>query len=281
MPEQPQQSKSIIIKKVKKVTGGSHGGSWKVAYADFVTAMMAFFLLLWLLSMVSPEKRAGVSYYFRSFTIFPKDGAGLLDKETIKMMDDQPIVLKPKFSVPPSDDEKDKGKSGQKNVKNLPVGIHAVGLRDRIRKNIRSRLAVFKNHLSVSLSEDGVRVDIMDIEEDTLFPKGGTEINPTLKSILKELTNEILVRIDNKIIIEGHTDAFHYKPGKAYTNWELSADRALAVRRELEENGFDLKRLSMIIGYGSTRPYIKEDPKNPRNRRVSLVILLPRTHPSI
>jgi chemotaxis protein MotB len=278
---EPAPQKSIIIKKVKKVVGGGHhGGSWKVAYADFVTAMMAFFLLLWLLSMVSPEKKAGISYYFRSFTIFPKDGAGLLDKEMIKMMEDQNLNAKPKFStLPPDSASGAKNKGGGLTVKSMPVGMQAVGLKEKIQKRVRHRLAALTNHLSVSMIDEGVRIEIMDVDDDFLFPKGGVKLNPNMRTILKQLNEDILRRLDNKIVIEGHTDA-EVGQSTEYTNWEISTDRALEVRKQLELYGLNPERLSMIVGYAATRPLFKEKPLDPKNRRISIIILTSELDPA-
>lgn len=274
-----EPGKNVIIKKViKKISGGAHGGSWKVAYADFVTAMMAFFLLMWLLSMTEPEKKMKLAQYFKDFTIFSFEGAGIMDRELPKMSD-KPSIVRAKIAH--LSQVKGGGKPDEKSV-NAIVKVSefsTISLKKRLKKIIKVRLAGFKSYLNISENEKGVRIDIMSLEDDPLFELGKAELTPIMKKIINKFYDEILRKIENNIIIEGHTDAIYYLNDKS-TNWELSTARASSVMRELVNSGFVSDRISMIAGYASTQPIIEENPRDPRNRRISIVIVFPEKEES-
>lgn len=251
--------KNIIIKKVKKGGhGGHHGGSWKVAYADFVTAMMAFFLLLWLITMSSPEKRAKVATYFKSFSLFEKSGTS--------MMLDQPGGAVGEsggsFKL-----DKDMGKGGS-DVSPTPEGV-----KEQLKQAIETRLSDVKDQVLVDVFEGGVKIELTDKEGKTMFPLGGSELTPQARRILKVII-ENFKDSNNKIAIEGHTDALSYSSGR-YTNWELSTERASAARKELEAYGLNPDRLSRVAGYAATAPLVRDNPSDPRNRRISILLLYP------
>jgi len=250
------EQKSIIIKRIKKKKGeGGHGGSWKVAYADFVTAMMAFFLLMWLITMVSPEKRARVASYFKYYAIFDKSGVSMFEgggKDIISIGGEG-------VNIP-----EEKGKSGKVKQK-TPTQI-----KEEVQEKIEKKLGYLKNQVVVEVLNNSVRIDIVDSEGDPIFPVGDSNFTDTGKKILKEIT-ESIIDMDNKIIIEGHTDALSYKTNR-FTNWELSTERASSARRFMESMGLNPDRVAMVTGYAATRPLIKENPNDPRNRRVSIVI---------
>ncbi len=253
-----KQQKTIIIKKSKKRGHeGSHGGSWKVAYADFVTAMMAFFLLLWLITMVSPEKRARVASYFKYFALFQHAGTSMMEG-SVEIMDERAGEA-PK--VP-----KELGR-GSMDV------LSREQLKDRLKKQIEEKLADVKDQVMVDIFEGGVRIQLVDKKGKPMFSLGSAEPTEDAKKILKVIAESIR-DINNKIAIEGHTDALTYSTNK-YTNWELSTERASAARRELERYGMDPDRLTKVAGYAATDPLIKEDPTDPRNRRISILLLYP------
>lgn len=250
----------IIIKKVKKGGhGGHHGGSWKVAYADFVTAMMAFFLLMWLITMVSPEKRARVSGYFKHFSIFDKSGTAIIDSGTGALM----------------------GEGGGNIGKAMPElkkgeELTPEQLKETIQREIKEKLKgleeqFIKDQLSIDIANGGVRIQILDKEGRPIFPVGGSKMSPEAMEILKAIASQIK-DLPNKVIIEGHTDALSYTSNK-YTNWELSTERASFARRVLEENGLNPDRIFRVSGYAATDPLIKDNPNDPRNRRISIIIL--------
>ncbi|MCX8043726.1 MAG: OmpA family protein [Desulfobacterota bacterium] len=271
-----EAGKPVIIKKVKKVTGGgAHGGSWKVAYADFVTAMMAFFLLMWLINMVSPEKKAKLSYYFKYYSIFDKGGWSLI-AEGKGVLPDAAGTDEQLSKIPQLDTDKRPPTPGEGKVDNQTQvkrgDIERQKLKRDLNETIQKKLSAYKDQISVSIHKQDVRIEIMDAEGKPIFPLGSAELNPNGKNILGVLC-EKLKTLGNKIAIEGHTDAVSFAPGKKMTNWELSTERGNAARRFLEAAGVYPERIGMVVGYAATRPLIKENPNDPRNRRICIVIL--------
>ncbi|MBF0463638.1 MAG: OmpA family protein [Nitrospirae bacterium] len=251
------KGQTIIIKKVKK--GGhaaAHGGSWKVAYADFVTAMMAFFLLMWLISMVAPEKKMKLATYFKTVGIMEAAGLGFMGKG--KDILDTEIVNT-------SEQEK------QKNSESFNQ-LNKEEFTEKLKKDIGTKLSGVKDQVMVDVIEGGVRVNIVDKLGRPMFTVGSAELGPEAKAVLKVVSDEIRGFKDLKISIEGHTDSTAYS-GNKYTNWELSTDRASAARRELERNNIDPNDLGRVSGYAATQPLIADNPSDPRNRRISILLL--------
>ena len=263
----------IIIKKVKKKqAGGGHGGSWKVAYADFVTAMMAFFLLLWLLSMVSDEKRAALSEYFRQYSIFQESGSTAVTTKDVKLTDPR----FPSEAAQPtlkSSDLKTQGKGSldafKRSKKNVTPGDEEMA--KKIRTSIDDKMAGMRDQVLVDIVEGGIRIQIIDTEGAMMFPSGSDQPSPKAREIIR-LVAENLKDIPGQIAIEGHTDAAPMKSGQI-TNWELSTARASAARRELESDGLDPSRIARVTGFADQEPLIPLDPLDQRNRRISIIIL--------
>ena len=255
------EGQPVIIKKVsRKGHGGGHGGAWKVAYADFVTAMMAFFLLMWLLAMVSPEKRAGVSYYFKHFNVFDKAGLSFVETKItpkVSLMDDQAIG-KPELSLQIEEEEQRALQSSE-------------ALSEYLKKEIESKLNDFKDQIIIDTYEGAVRVEILDKEAGTMFPLGSAEISANGKRILKTISPAI-IGSNRKIAIEGHTDALTYAAPSKYSNWELSTERASVARKELERDGLPPEMLIRVTGYAATEPLNKSNLYDPRNRRISILM---------
>jgi chemotaxis protein MotB len=255
------EGQPVIIKKIrKKGHGGGHGGAWKVAYADFVTAMMAFFLLMWLLAMVSPEKRAGVSYYFKHFNVFDKAGLSFVETKItpkVSLMDNQALG-KPELSLKIEEEEEKALKSGE-------------ALSEYLKKEIEAKLSDFKDQIVIDTFEGAVRVEILDKETGTMFPLGSAEISTNGKRILKIISPAIITS-GRKIAIEGHTDALVFAASHKYSNWELSTERASAARREMERNGLPPEMLIRVTGYAATEPLVKSNLYDPRNRRISILM---------
>ncbi len=251
----------IIIKKVKKVEGGHHGGSWKVAYADFVTAMMAFFLLLWLVTMVSPEKRARVAAYFKYFSIFEKGGTSFMEKSS-EMFSESGATADKAFADY-------YGTFGSSTM--TPET-----LKEAIREAVETMLGDIKDQILVKIVKEGVKIEIIDKNGSSMFPIGSAELTPKAKEILKVLADNI-GDINNKLFIEGHTDSYSYSSNSNYTNWELSADRANAARRHLERLGISPDRIVRVVGYADKDPLFTDSPRDPKNRRISIIILFPES----
>jgi chemotaxis protein MotB len=250
------QKQKIIIKKVKKVSGeGGHGGSWKVAYADFVTAMMAFFLLLWLLTMTSQDKRVQLSNYFKFFSIFKVSGTSFMGQssEMFKM---------------PSDNERKVPQELQGTSKSSPEAF-----KETIKQAIEEKLGDIKDQVIVDVFEGGVRVQLVDKEGKPMFDLGSSK--PTLlASRIMQVIGEQIKNLPNPVSVEGHTDSLAYK-SSAYGNWELSTERALAAKKQLEEFGMNPSRLTRVAGYADTVPFVKDNTADPRNRRISIILLFP------
>ena len=261
-------TRPIIIKKKRKKHGEHHGGSWKVAYADFVTAMMAFFLLMWLLSMASPEKKMAVSQYFKSFDSFDiiktdASGPGRAGMTGSMMGADQMIVKRTKPDRAPQ------AKLTLSPVKTISAG----DLMNKLKSAVDEKLDSVKNQVLVDITGEGVRIQIVDIEGSPMFSTGSAAPTPKAREIL-QLVTENIIDIPNRIAIEGHTDAAPFR-GAQNTNWELSTDRASSARRTLEASGLGPERIARVVGYADQELYNPLDPKDARNRRISIILLQP------
>jgi chemotaxis protein MotB len=269
-----ERHQPIIIKKIKKKQSGGHsGGSWKVAYADFVTAMMAFFLLLWLLSMVSEEKRAALSEYFRRYSVFQESGSSAITMKNAKMTDPQFLNEAGNDSLKaPYSNTRGKGavEFGMKKAKkNLSMGDEEIV--KKIRTSIDDKMAGVRDQILVDVIEGGVRIQVIDTEGSMMFPLGSAAPTPKAREILK-LVAENIKDIPGKVVVEGHTDSAPFKGGQI-TNWELSTARASAARRELEAFGTDPGRIARVVGYADQELLLPLDPRDARNRRISIIIL--------
>jgi len=286
------EGQQIIIKRVKKVAGGAHGGAWKVAYADFVTAMMAFFLLLWLLNAVTEEQLTGISNYFApSMASKSASGAGgILGGQVIGQgaqvsQTSSPSLVQhlPPSSIGPGGEdltsaatepmegmseeefkEKLAEREQQKFDKAKEVLENAV-------KGI-PELQKFEGSLLVDNTPEGLRIQITDQEGLAMFPSGSSAMFGHTRALL-DLVSRIVNQMPNKISITGHTDSIPFRDPSGYTNWELSADRALASRRALLMSGVPEDRVDRVVGRASSEPLVVDDPKAPRNRRISIIML--------
>ena len=248
----------IIIKKVMRARHQEeHGGSWKVAYADFITALMAFFLLMWLLTMVSPEKRARVASYFKHFTVFHESGESFMEKN--------------------SEVFNEAGENSRKIPEELVGSVSAKPevFKAMIKQAVEEKLGDIKDQILVDVFDGGLRIQLVDHEGKPMFAVGSSQPTPMAERILKVIGDSIK-HLPNPVAIEGHTDSLLYK-NVAYSNWDLSTERALAAKKELEKNGLNPVHLTKVAGYADTEPLIKEDTKDLRNRRISVILLFPRS----
>lgn len=250
----------IVVKKIKKGGhgGGHSGGSWKVAYADFVTALMAFFLLMWLVSMVSPEKKAAVSRYFSEYNMFDKGGTAILNY-------DEPI----KVQVATPDGQQNSGLAKEYNVDKAGEGFQERLMED-LKHEIETKLADVKDQILIQRLENSVRVEVVDKEGSAMFPLSSPALTPNGKKVLEVLATT-LANENHPIAVEGHTDARVFN-SQNYSNWELSTARASAARLELERAGLPAERLIRVSGFASTQPLIQDDPMDSRNRRISILV---------
>ncbi|MBI4681831.1 MAG: OmpA family protein [Nitrospirae bacterium] len=257
------KNKSVIVKKVKKVSGGGHhGGAWKVAYADFVTAMMAFFLLMWLLNMTSDEKRARLSMYFKYFSIYESGGTSWMDKSSEI------------FAEAGENTQKVFADKQHESIENPTTTAEFNSMEEAIKKDIAEKLNDVQDQILIDIVNEGIRIQMIDKEGSLMFERGSNRLTPKAKQILKIISEDIK-NLSNKIIIEGHTDSLSYA-GSQYSNWELSTERASSARKELEASGLDTKRITRVAGYADTDPLIKDNPQDPQNRRISITLSGPQ-----
>ena len=248
------KERPIIIKKIKKGGHeGHHGGAWKVAYADFITAMMALFLVLWLVAMLSVETRKAVAQYFRSYTIFKGTEAG--GAKGISVMMGNPIKL-----------DKDTGDAKEGHLGLLSISAVA----NELERIITMKLNELKDQVLIFSTTEGVRVELIDKEGNPMFEKGKAALLPTGRRVFNVIASA-LKDLPYNVTIEGHTDSIPF-PSKVYTNWELAADRANAARRELVKNGLDPDRIIKVTSFADRVLLNSEDPYDPINRRVSILI---------
>lgn len=268
----------IVIKRVKKVIGGHHGGAWKIAYADFVTAMMAFFLLMWLLGSTTQGDLEGIADYFRTpLKVALAGGSGSGDSSSIIQGGGEDLTRRA-GQIKKGDVEE------KRNIINLEAAraererrelISLNKLKDKIEKAIEANpeLKKFKNQLLLDITTDGLRIQIVDIKNRPMFTSGSADLQSYTQVILREI-GKTLNDVPNKINLTGHTDATPYSSGdKNYSNWELSADRANASRRELIAGGMNPEKVLRVVGLSSAVLFDKNDPFNPMNRRISIIVM--------
>jgi chemotaxis protein MotB len=246
-----EKPKKVIIKKVKKGHAESHGGSWKVAYADFVTAMMAFFLLMWLLNMTSQEKRAVLAMYFKHFSLFDKGGQSFLHQGGIR----------PAGQYHGGEDVIDTGEH--------QTGISNDDLATKLMTGIDQNVQVGKEQFFIAITEEGIRIQIVDSQQNPIFPTGSAQLTDTAKQIIRTVAN-ILKNFPNEIAVEGHTDSAPTR-SEQVSNWELSVARASSARRELEQSGIEPSRICRVVGFADKVPLFTDSPDDPRNRRISIL----------
>jgi chemotaxis protein MotB len=271
----------IVIKRIKKVAGGHHGGAWKIAYADFVTAMMAFFLLMWLLGSSTKSQLEGISEYFKTPLKVAMMGGSSIG-ETSSVLKGGGTDLTRQHGEVKKGEIKDDIKA-KKIIKERIERIKLEGLKKKIEEAIENNpsLKKFSNQLLLDITSDGLRIQIVDEQNRPMFALGKAELQPYTKTILREI-GKMLNDVDNKISLSGHTDAKPFPSGdKGYSNWELSADRANASRRELIIGGMDTNKVLQVIGLSSAVLFDKNEPLNPINRRISIVVLNKRAEKAV
>ena len=309
-----QTNQPLIIKKVKGHAGHApHGGAWKVAYADFVTAMMAFFLLLWLLNVTTDIQKRGIADYFQP-TVASKStsgAGGVLGGIALG-----PPGAQQATTVPPSlslsqpmlrdlsgsdDDNQDAGpasspsdtaRGNSEPVKKLSEAELERQIAEREERRFAAaefalRQAVdqlpelrgLAENLIVDRTPEGLRIQLVDQDKSPMFATGSAEPFDSAKKLIAVVT-QVAARLPNKISISGHTDATAYAFGRKYGNWELSADRANASRREFIADGLPAERIARVVGLADKDPLVPDDPISPRNRRISIVLLRAAKEPA-
>jgi chemotaxis protein MotB len=280
------KDRPIFIKRIISAKKAHHGGAWKLAYADFMTAMMAFFLLMWLLSAVTPVQRRGIAEYFNmplknaimggqssgmdssiitgggrdisspvNGTTRMGNDASTLDNRA-QHLDDQTL----------RDAQNELERRDQARLHDLQVKLMAAIEANPV-------LRQFKQQIRIDSTQEGLRIEIVDTQKRPMFPLASNDVEPYMRDILRDI-GKSLNEVPNRIVVQGHTDATQYAGGeKGYSNWELSADRANASRRELISGGMDEAKVLRVLGLASTQNLNKKDPLDPENRRISIIVL--------
>lgn len=259
----------IVIRRGHGQHDDAHGGSWKIAYADFVTAMMSFFLVMWLISVVPHKDLHAIAEFFRMPLMTAVTGGPKVDSSSSVIPAGSPSVIPNKNPLPRKQDDEGTAESDKHDTQRLE------GLKSELDQLIRSDpvLSQFRPQLLLDMTPDGLRVQIVDKQSRPMFATGSARMQPYMSAILRELA-PVFNKLPNKVSIAGHTDAMQYATGeREYSNWELSADRANAARRELVAGGMDESKVKRVLGLGSTVSLIKDDPNAAVNRRISLVVL--------
>ena len=272
------EKRPIVVKRIKKADHGHHGGAWKIAYADFVTAMMAFFLLMWLLGSTTKGDLQGIAEYFKTPLMVALSGG-------ISSGDRTSIIKGGGKDLTRADGQVKKGEvQPVKKVVNLKAAqeefqrqefLKLKELKANIEKAIEAntKLAQFKKQIMLDITSEGLRIQIVDEQSRPMFKIGSAELEPYTKEILREI-GKMLNEVPNRVSLSGHTDAKPYPSGeKGYSNWELSADRANASRRELIVGGIGDDKIVRVVGLSSAVLFDKNDPLNPINRRISIIVM--------
>jgi chemotaxis protein MotB len=267
---------TIVIKRIKKAGHGGHAAAWKIAYADFVTAMMAFFLLMWLLGSTTAGDLKGIAEYFQSpLRVSLSGGSGAGDASS--------VIQGGGSNITQSAGQVQRGanESRRRTPQELRKALEDAerGKMQRLKQRIdaallaNTRLNEFRRQIRVEVTPDGLRIQIVDDFNRPMFALGSSQVQPYMREILREI-GHVLNEVDNKIALSGHTDSAPYAGGeRGYSNWELSADRANASRRELVAGGMDTAKIMRVVGLADFNPLVKDDPRSPLNRRISIIVL--------
>ncbi|MCR5885965.1 flagellar motor protein MotB [Rhizobacter sp. J219] len=271
----------IIIKRIKKGGHAAHGGAWKIAYADFVTAMMAFFLLMWLLGSTTEGDKKGIADYFnaplRVALLSGGSGSG----------DSSHVIRGGGTDLTRSGGQV---KRGDIDTTRSTINLAAMraeqragetGKLEQVKSHIEKMLAEaerfgnVKNQVKLDMTADGLRIQIIDEQSRPMFDSGSAVVKPYMRELLRDI-GSVLAEVPNRLTLEGHTDAQPFaadRDGLGYGNWELSSDRANASRRELTAGGLPTDRVLRVQGLASSVPFDKNDPLSPSNRRISIIVM--------
>jgi chemotaxis protein MotB len=291
-----EKARPIYIKRIKKVAAGHHGGAWKVAYADFVTAMMAFFLVMWLVTAVSKDQRAAIFDYFKNPSMEPGKsvkpapgqmgpggastspinlGGGLDAPKSSQKKTDAIGTTVMTSPAPPIDLKSPEQKAAEavalkKLLEKQKLDALMQDLKEAIAKS--QALQPFKDQLLLDITPEGLRIQILDAQNRPMFDLGSSRLKPYTSDILHEVTG-YLRSVPNRISVTGHTDTTPYAGVTGYTNWDLSTDRANAARHSMETAGLPTERISRVVGLASSVLFDKAHPRGAVNRRISIVVM--------
>lgn len=271
----------IIIKRIKKGGHAAHGGAWKIAYADFVTAMMAFFLLMWLLGSTTEGDKKGIADYFNSpLKVAMFGGSGSGDSSSVikgggtDLSNTSGQVKRGQVDAPKRTFNLQALKAMREQQAQAEAARLKV-LKEKVEEVIAndSRLAQYKSQIKLDLTAEGLRIQIVDNQNRPMFDSGNADVKGYIQDILRAIGG-VLREVPNKLTIEGHTDSKPFSSGdRGYSNWELSADRANASRRELIAGGLPGDKVLRVQGLAASMLYEKDAPESPLNRRISIIVM--------
>jgi len=261
------EDRPIVVKRVKKGGGGHHGGAWKVAFADFAMALMAFFLVMWVTQQASPEQKESIRQYFQDPIGFEEGGA----PEPIDLGEGAQVADGPGETAPEElriddDDVRDMADSMERRETQQLMQE----LDEKMSES--ETLQEFKDQLLIDITDEGLRIQIVDRSQRPMFDSGSSDMKYYSEDILFELAQP-LSGVSNKLSITGHTDSTPFGGRPGYTNWELSADRANTARRTLVEAGVDEQQIGRVVGLADSVLFDQDNPEAPVNRRISIIVL--------
>ncbi|RMH83649.1 motility protein MotB [Pseudomonas sp. AOB-7] len=277
-----ENNQPIIVKRGKKRAGGHHGGAWKIAFADFATAMMAFFLVMWLMSSATPEQKKAISGYFQDPIGFTESASPhaidlggtptpaperTLNPEIQDLTDSQDVEI-----------DADQVETLADKLERERLELLLQELQNKVDEN--PELQRFKDQILFEITQDGLRIQIMDAENRPMFALGSAELQPYFEDILLAMADTIRT-VPNKISVSGHTDAKPFVGRGDFGNWELSANRANAARRTLIAGGYADEQVARVVGYASSALFDRDDPFNPVNRRIDIIVLTKKAQRAI
>lgn len=267
----------IIVKRVKKIAAGHHGGAWKIAFADFAVAMMAFFLVMWLMSSATPEQKKAISGYFQDPIGFSESASPYVIDLGGTPTPAPDRTLNPELNeqTTPSQQPLNEQQAEQlsEQLERDRLDLLLVELQRKINEDID--LQPYKDQILMEVSRDGLRIQITDAANRPMFDLGSARLQPYFEDILYLMADTIRA-VPNKISVGGHTDAKPYAGDSGFGNWDLSASRANAARRALRAGGLDDEKIARVAGYASSALFDRADPFSPSNRRIDILVLTKR-----
>ncbi|WP_425055814.1 flagellar motor protein MotB [Pseudomonas abyssi] len=261
----------IIVKRVARKDHGHHGGSWKIAFADFAVAMMAFFLVMWLITVATPEQLRSISGYFNDPIGFNEGGSPW----AIDLGGSPEVAPQTTLNQTPQETgQQEVSEDSARELADQAERRDMEMLLQELQNQIDSEpvLQRFKDQILIEITQDGLRIQIVDAENRPMFASGSAQLQPYFEEILLSLSDTI-AKVKKKISVSGHTDGQPYAGRRGYGNWELSSDRANAARRTLLAAGYPEEQVARVVGYADSALFDREDPLSPINRRIDIVVL--------
>jgi chemotaxis protein MotB len=279
MTARDRKVQPIVVRRIRKVGHGAHhGGAWKIAYADFVTAMMAFFLLMWLLGSTTSGDLDGISEYFRTpLKVALMGGSGAGDSSSVIAGGGTELTRtigserRGDIEAPQKKVNLQALRAELRRIETQRLSRLKAQLEERI--DLNPKLAEMRSQIRLDLTSDGLRIQIIDAQNRPMFDLGSAAVKDYMRELLREI-GRLLNSVDNRVSLSGHTDSAPYFSGeRGYSNWELSADRANASRRELVAGGMNESKVLRVVGLGPSLMFDAANPRSPMNRRILIVVL--------